>query len=86
MKKCEYAALICLLLFFYLIVYFFVGVEYSELGKEFPDKDVAQDTVRAPLPVKRDVLYDNMAHYGYITLYFVYDTHVIFLCNSLKQL
>lgn len=36
----------------------------SELGKEFPDKDVAQDNVRAPLPVKRDVLYDNMARYG----------------------
>ncbi|KAL8535763.1 hypothetical protein ACS0TY_011416 [Phlomoides rotata] len=37
----------------------------SELGKELADNDVTQDNVRPPLPVKRDVLYDNMARYGF---------------------
>ncbi|KAK4400161.1 Plant UBX domain-containing protein 7 [Sesamum angolense] len=38
----------------------------SELGKELVDKDVRQDgdDVRPPLPVKRDVLYDNPMVYG----------------------
>ncbi|KAL0372814.1 UNVERIFIED_CONTAM: Plant UBX domain-containing protein 7 [Sesamum calycinum] len=38
----------------------------SELGKELVDKDVRQDgdDVRPPLPVKRDVLYDNPMLYG----------------------
>ncbi|KAI3453237.1 hypothetical protein Pfo_009900 [Paulownia fortunei] len=39
----------------------------SDLGKELVDKDVRQDAgddVRPPLPVKRDVLYDNSMFYG----------------------
>ncbi|KAL0296515.1 UNVERIFIED_CONTAM: Plant UBX domain-containing protein 7, partial [Sesamum radiatum] len=45
---------------------FYVGNEGRELGKELVDKDVRQDgdDVRPPLPVKRDVLYDNPMLYG----------------------
>lgn len=45
----------------------FNDASLSELGKELVDRDVSQnagDDVRPPLPVKRDVLYDNPIHHS----------------------
>lgn len=51
---------------------------YSELGQDLVEKYTRHDDgddVRAPLPVKRDVLYDDPMLYRYSTFFLVNDTH-----------
>lgn len=51
----------------------------SELGKELVEKYTRQDdgdSVRAPLPVKRDVLYDSPMLYRYTTFFLFDETHM----------